>query len=129
MRKQYFFRPSERGLLAWDVHRLIELSRNFPQETVALDTLQTLDERWAGADEPPTWRTMVEHMRLIQEADLSFPIILSASGEVMDGRHRVARAALEHRTHIAAVRFWIDPEPDHVGLEPGELSYESSPGG
>jgi hypothetical protein len=129
MRKQYFFRASDRGLLAWDVHRLVELSRNFPRETVSLDTLRTLDEPWAGEDELPTWRTMVEHMRLIQEADLSFPIILSASGEVMDGRHRIAKAALENRMHITAVRFAVDPEPDHVGVRPDELSYESSTGG
>ena len=41
---------------------------------------------------------MLEHIRLMEEADLSFPIILSATGAVMDGMHRVAKAALLGRT-------------------------------
>jgi hypothetical protein len=62
-------------------------------------------------------------MRLIEEADLSFPIILSASGAVMDGMHRVAKAALQGRHVIEALQFDVDPEPDHVGLGPNELAY------
>jgi len=30
----------------------------------------------------------------------------------MDGGHRVAKAYLEGRTSVAAVRFEVDPEPD-----------------
>ena len=30
----------------------------------------------------------------------------------MDGGHRVAKAYLEGRTSIRAVRFEVDPEPD-----------------
>ena len=123
MRKQYFFRPSERGLLAWDVHRLVELSKDFPRESVAIESLTTLDEPWAGEGDEQTWREMIQHIRLIEEADLSYPVILSAAGEVMDGRHRIAKAALANRTHIDAVRFMVDPEPDHVGRRPEDLPY------
>lgn len=59
----------------------------------------------------------------MDEADLSFPIILSASGAVMDGMHRVARAVLLGRQEIEAVQFERDPEPDHVGKRPHELPY------
>jgi hypothetical protein len=62
-------------------------------------------------------------MRLIEEADLAFPIILSASGAVMDGRHRIAKAALQGRHRIDAVQFDEDPPPDHIGLGPNELPY------
>jgi hypothetical protein len=41
----------------------------------------------------------------------------------MDGMHRVARALLENRTHVKAVRFPADPEPDHVGIDPDDLPY------
>ncbi len=123
MRKQYYFRPSPEGLLAWDVDRLVELSRDFPRRRVPLDSIGELDEPWAGDDERPTWRALVEHMKLVTEADLSFPIILSASGNVMDGRHRVARAALEGRTEIEVVQFDEDPAPDYVGHEPDDLPY------
>ena len=123
MRKQYYFRPSPRGLLAWDVDRLVELSRDFPRRQVPLAGLRELDEPWSGDDERQTWRAMIDHIRLINEADLSFPIILAANGEVMDGRHRIAKAALEGRDTIAAVQFEIDPPPDHVGRRPEDLPY------
>src|SRR6266446_3006980 len=74
---------------------------------------------------PVTWfsrrRTMLEHVKLIEAADISFPIILSSSGAVMDGRHRVAKAALLGHAAIAAVQFDKDPEPDYVGRGPDEL--------
>lgn len=123
LRKQYYFRPSSRGLLAWSVDRLIQLSDHLPRKRVPLDDIRELDEDWFGEDERPTWRAMLEHVRLMEEADLSFPIILSANGDVMDGMHRVAKAALQGRSGIDAVQFEEDPEPDHVGLGPNELPY------
>ena len=123
MRKQYYFRPSSRGLLAWDVDRLVQLSSKLPRKHIPLSKIRELDEVWRDEDEPPTWRALAEHMKLIEEADLSFPIILSSSGAVMDGMHRVAKAARQGRKEIEAVQFDEDPEPDHVGLGPKELAY------
>ncbi|HUE84566.1 MAG TPA: hypothetical protein VMO26_00665 [Vicinamibacterales bacterium] len=123
MRKQYYFRPSDRGLLAWDVDRLIQLSSHLPRKLVPLSEIRELDDVWFGDDERPTWRAMLEHIRLIEDADLSFPIILSASGAVMDGMHRVAKAVLKGRLEIEAVQFAEDPEPDHVGRGPQDLAY------
>ena len=123
VRKQYYFRQSDRGLLAWDVDRLVLLSRDLPRKRVLLTTIRELDETWFGNYERPTWRAMVDHIRLIHESDLSFPIILSANGAVMDGRHRVAKAALEGRADIEAVQFDQDPPPDHVGMNPDDLPY------
>jgi len=66
---------------------------------------------------------MTEHLKLINDADLAYPIILSATGEVMDGRHRIAKAAMTGRDVIEAVQFEIDPPPDYIGREPDELPY------
>ena len=123
MRKQYYFRPSTRGLLACDVDRLVQLSSNLPRKRIPLTRIRELDEVWSGDDGPPTWRAMLEHLELIAEADLSFPIILSSSGAVMDGMHRVAKAARQGLTEIEAVQFEKDPEPDHVGCGPRDLPY------
>lgn len=123
MRKQYYFRPSPRGLLAWDVDRLVALTSNLPVKRIALDRIRELDQNMFGEDEPPTWRSLAEHMRLIEAADLAYPIILSAGGDVMDGMHRVARAVLLGHTEIEAVQFDRDPPPDHVGLGPDDLPY------
>jgi hypothetical protein len=123
LRKQYYFRQSDRGLLAWDVDRLVALSAKLPRKYVSLSAIRELDENFFGDDEPPTWRNMLSHLRLIDEADLSYPIILSATGSVMDGMHRVARAAWQGWTEIEAVQFASDPPPDHVGRGPNDLPY------
>lgn len=47
-------------------------------------------------------------------ADLAYPVILSANGGLMDGGHRIAMAWLSSATTVRAVRFAVDPEPDHV---------------
>jgi hypothetical protein len=122
MRKQYYFRASDRGLLSWDVDRLVRLSGDLPRKRVPLDQIRELDGKWSS-EAGHTWRGMLGHIKLIEEADLSFPIILSASGAVMDGMHRVAKAVLLGRSDIEAVQFAEDPEPDNVGLGPDELPY------
>jgi len=126
MRKQYFFRASAGGLLAWDVDRLIRLSSNFPRHRVRLTQIRELDEPVFGPDELATWRSLLAHLDLIEAADLQYPIILAADGTVMDGMHRVARAMRAGATDIEAVRFDADPPPDHVGKGPDELPYPDS---
>lgn len=125
MRKQYHFLPSEQGLMAWDVDRLIELSQALPVSSVALDSIREIDDiYWFDDDEQkPTCRNVLLHMRLIEECDLSYPIILGADGRVMDGMHRVAKALMEGWLEIEARRFEQDPEPDHVGRKPRDLPY------
>jgi hypothetical protein len=123
LRKQYFFRREAGELLAWDVDRLIQLSRDLSRTRVPLSAIRELDDVWFGEDEQPTWRALVEHIRLIHDADLAYPIILSATGEVMDGMHRAAKALLLGHHDIEAVQFDADPPPDHVGRGPDELPY------
>jgi hypothetical protein len=118
MRKQYHFRPGPSGMRAWDIDRLVELSRELVPTLVPLAEIRELDEAYWGE---MTCRDVAEHARLIHEADLSFPVILSSDGRIMDGMHRAAKALLEGRSHIAAVRFTTDPEPDHIGLGPDDL--------
>ena len=123
MRKQYHFHPSPKGYFAWDVDRLVELTRGFARRWVSLDSIRELDETfWFGdKNDKPTCRAIVEHMRLVEEADLSCPIILSSDGRVMDGMHRVAKALLEGRKTIEAVKFDEDPKPDFKDVHPNDL--------
>jgi hypothetical protein len=112
-------------MLIWDVDRLVKLSSALPWITIQVDSVRELDEAyWSGVgNERMTCREVVGHARLMNEADLAFPIILSANGRVMDGMHRVAKASLEGRAEIEAVQFEEDPEPDYMNLEPSELTY------
>ena len=126
MRKQYHLRPSPAGLLAWDVHRLIELTAHLPHVEVPVDSIRELDEPfWFGdGSEAATCRAVADHARLIAETDLRYPIILGADGRVMDGMHRVAKAYLEGRRTVLAVRLEVDPEPDFVGVDEDALPYD-----
>ena len=127
MRKQYHFRPSKKGMYAWDVHRLIELSKHIESKFIALNSLGELNENYwfGGKGDNPTCVAIIEHCKLIKETDLKFPIILSSDGRVMDGMHRVCRAFMEGKKTIEAVQFSDDPEPDYVDIDnPDELPYE-----
>lgn len=90
-----------------------------------INTLKEIEGKfWFGNNiEQITWRSIIEHLKLIQETDLSYPIILSAEGQVMDGMHRVAKALLEGRETIEAVQFDEDPKPDYVDVLPEDLPY------
>jgi hypothetical protein len=124
MRKQYHFRPSPNGLRAWDIDRLVILTKDLPTIQVPLSAIGELDNPyWYDRGYIPTCRNIAEHARLINEADLNFPIILSSDGGVMDGMHRVAKAAMEGNDTITARQFTQDPEPDFVGVDPDELPY------
>ncbi|MDR2219645.1 MAG: hypothetical protein LBE24_03590 [Methylobacillus sp.] len=128
MRKQYHFRKSKEGLLAWDVHRLIDLANDVQPCAVALSEIAEIDEPyWYDAEGPlPTCRNLIEHMRLVEATDLGYPIILSPDGRVMDGMHRVAKALLAGQTSIMAVRLHTMPEPDYVGVNPDDLPYDDA---
>ncbi len=126
MRKQYHFRRSERGWLAWDVDRLVRLTKDLPRSEVNVADLAELDEAYwfSGGTSDATCRMIIDHARMINEADLNFPIILSSDGRLMDGMHRVGKAVLSGVTSIEAVRFELDPDPDHIGVGPDELPCE-----
>ena len=118
MRKQYHFRPSPGGLYAWSVDRLVALTDGLPTEAIALEDLAEIDSDWWYAHESePTVRSIVDHMRLVNDADLSSPIIIDPDGRLMDGMHRVAKALLLGQATIAAKRLPVLPEPDHTDYQ------------
>lgn len=128
MRKQYHLRRSAigRGVDAWDVDRLIVLSADLSVGQVPLTSIAEVESvYWFDLDRRrPTVRAVVDHIRLIEEVDPSFPIILGPDGRVLDGMHRIARAMLEGRDTIDAVIFSELPDPDHRNCHPGDLNYE-----
>lgn len=124
MRKQYHFRQVGEDTYIWDVHHLVELSRDFPIDEVLLSDIQELNEAYWFPDTHPTTQQMIEHFQLIQQADLSYPIILSADGKVMDGMHRVAKAKLLDHLAIKAVRFEITPPANFINIDEDDLDYD-----
>lgn len=133
LRAQYHFRQSESGLLAWDVRTLVRLTRDHPVRELAVADIAELDANHWYAHAVPTCRSILEHLQLVQDADLSFPIILDQAGRVMDGMHRVCKAAMLGLETIPAVQFTTDPPPDHIDRHPDSLPYDDgtviAPGG
>ncbi len=124
MRKQYHFWPGTQRLDAWDVDRLIKLSADFPVEDVKLEDIKEIDSNyWFDETAKPTVRKIVEHTKLIEDVDMSHPIILGPGNRVMEDMHRIARTLLENRPTIKAVRFTVLPEPDYRNCSPSELPY------
>ena len=100
------------GTHRWHVPRLIEAAKGLPIEEVPVTSFRDLDEQvWEPLQTP---RAVVDHLRRILRADLSYPIIVSEDGWVMDGCHRLAKALLEGRETVLAVRFKTNPPPDEI---------------
>lgn len=113
MKIKNWYPPKEQtcslGRHMWSIPRLFELARELPVMNVPLDHLSvyyTYDKL--------TLRDMVMHMKAVNDADLSKPIILDEDGELMDGRHRLMKAMLTGAKTIKVVRFDENPSPCQV---------------
>jgi hypothetical protein len=120
----------------WRMDQLWPLAENLPVKKVSIQSLNVLDEVcWFGGplNLRPTCRSVANHARDIYNADLSYPIILSPKGDVLDGMHRIGKAYLLGLEEIDAVQLTEMPLPrgrllpngeevpdtDQTGLAPG----------
>lgn len=125
MRKQYHLRPAESGFDAWEINKLIESAKHLPVMAVDLNDIKELDENfwYQGANDIPSGRSIAAHYKLITEADLDYPILLSAERRVMDGMHRIIKALVLGRKTIDAVILEQTPPPDYRNVQLDELLY------
>ena len=109
----------------WDVERLWRLAAGLEVVEVSVDDLSEFDsdEPWYGhGADTPTCRSVATHAKKIQNADLTFPIVLSSDNHVLDGMHRVAKAWLLGLKTVSAVRFEEPVAPDFVLDMQGTIS-------
>lgn len=52
------------------------------------------------------------HVKRMNKSDFEYPIILTPAGYICDGWHRVAKAVMEGRETIKAVRLLVMPQPE-----------------
>ena len=126
LRPQYHFRPTAEGTLIWNIPHLEKLARDLPTIEVPLVEIRELDEPYwfAATNNEPTCRAIADHMKLVDAADMTYPVILCAEGWVMDGMHRVVKALIQRRESIRARRFSETPPHDFVDVNPDDLPYE-----
>ena len=90
----------------FSVARLITLSKDLEVMSIPLKHLNVFNTY-----DRLSLRQMVMHIKAVNNADLSYPIILDEDGEIMDGRHRIMKALLNGNEAILAVRFDTNPSP------------------
>lgn len=98
----------------WFVEDLWRLSSVLPIQTAEPSTVIDLDRDGWFASEKPTTRLILNHMKRILDADLSFPIILDPTGLIMDGAHRACKAILLNEETIRVVKFEEMPAPSKI---------------
>ena len=99
----------------WYTERLWELAKDLPEYDADVELFEELDrDCWFGEGRTPTIREVADHCRRINETDPRIPVIINDNGRLMDGGHRLARALLEGRKTVKAVRFEKMPEPDEI---------------
>lgn len=104
------------GIDAWDVRKLWTAAESLPVQVAPVDKFNVAVQKWINfeTEVAPDGRRIaqfdVDHFRRIKEADLSYPIILSATGHIMDGMHRLIKCYLTGQP-VQFVQFTITPEP------------------
>ena len=93
----------------WMVSALITQAKDLPVKEIPMDYISL---GFNIGDMPV--REFVSHMKLILDADMSYPIILDEDAELFDGRHRMAKALLEGHETIKVQRFEEDPPATYI---------------
>lgn len=122
--KRRFFSDG-RGI--WYIDRLWPHADGLPTEDLAIADVRELDEvcwfndTWGVR---PTCRLVIEHCQRILAADLSYPVMLTPDGSILDGVHRIAKALMNGQTTVKAVRIREMPPPDET-LSPDDPRYKA----
>lgn len=101
-------------LLFWKIETLWRLAEDLPVQYLRLDEIYWAEDSCAYLEKDDTYRNFAQHVKRVLDADLSFPVIISASGSVMDGMHRLVKAFTFGVPMVKAVRFTQMPPPDCV---------------
>ncbi len=126
MRKQYYLKPVGNNKFdAWDVDKLVEMTKNLPIQSIRIDDIKELYENYwyQNTDTIPTPKSIADHAKLALESDLKYPIILSKDGRVMDGMHRVLKAILQGDDSIQVIQIDSDLVPDFRAISESDLPY------
>ena len=111
-----YVESDEHNLHYWKASSLWALSEVMPIEYIPLDSFDWHNDNFQcnSLSDPPLWRDIGEHMQKVLAADLNYPIIMSAEGNVMDGMHRILKCYAFGLDRVKAVRFTETPKPDIV---------------
>lgn len=90
---------------------LFELSKGLDMFEVPLAFINLGSMPWSEIQDV---EDVLKHTKRIIDADLSYPIIISPTGGILNGFHRVCKAILDGETSIKAVKLDKMPAPMEV---------------
>lgn len=116
MSKQKYVEINDNVKSTWFIERIWQLSESLPVEEIPIAQINGPDEvTWFNLDGPlPTCREVAMHCQRINNADLSYPVILTSDYRVFDGMHRIAKKIMMGEQTILVRRFRQNPEADEV---------------
>ena len=94
----------------YSVAKLIELTKDLEPFDVPIEAIDLSPQIWKDSN----MYDLAYHVKLVNAADLSYPIILDWLGGIADGRHRLIKALVLGHTTIKCVRMKYKPEFDKV---------------
>ncbi|EGQ7814855.1 chromosome partitioning protein ParB [Vibrio parahaemolyticus] len=100
----------------WSIERIWKLAESLPVEEISIDDIKGPNEvTWFSDEGPqPTCREIAKHCQRINNADVSYPVILTSDYRVFDGMHRIAKQIMLGEETIKVRRFRENPEADEV---------------
>ncbi len=98
----------------WRVETLWRVAEELPVEHLTLDEIYWAQDSCAYLEYDDTYMSFALHVKRVVDSDLSYPVIISPSGSVMDGMHRLVKAFVSGVSLVKAVRFSEMPPSDYI---------------
>lgn len=89
----------------YNVHAAIFAARDLPVTEVPIE--QVYMAFCSPAED--TFRSFLAHAKMVNDADLSYPLLYNENGALIDGKHRLGKAMLTGEKIIRMKRFLVDP--------------------
>jgi hypothetical protein len=96
---------------SWDVPTLLQYVKEQKYKTfdLPLDGINITDLMWRIN----STYDFITHYKRVKDTDLKYPILLDDRGCICDGWHRVAKAIIEGKKYIKAIRIETMPDASH----------------
>lgn len=94
----------------YSVAKLVELTKDLVPFDAPIQAFDLSAEIWRGC----SMFELAYHVKLVNDADLSYPIILDWNGGIADGRHRLIKALTLGHSTIKCVRMTYKPNFDKL---------------
>lgn len=103
----YYQNTYERSGKTYQVTDLIKLAKGLEPFDMPIAGIDIGVQPWGTMD----LKGFCYHVQRMSKADISYPVILDDVGFICDGWHRLAKAIIEGKYTIKAVRLTVMPEP------------------